>query len=206
MKKLTLIIALVIVSLTNAQSRYDKGMTKAFDLWKNNKLTEAAGLFERIAKAEKDNWLPPYYVATIEIITSFGLKDEAKLNAKLKKAQLFLDDAALNSPNNPEIIITQALLNTAYIAFDGQKYGMTLSMKNAQLYKKALTIAPENPRVILGKANWDIGSAQFFGQSTKPFCNEIKRAMKLAKNEKVKKFHPIFMMSQAEQSLKRCEK
>ncbi|MFT6749554.1 MAG: hypothetical protein ACJAQ1_001503, partial [Flavobacterium sp.] len=33
--------------------------------------------------------------------------------------------------NNPEIILTQALLNTGYIAFDRQKYGMTFSGKNS---------------------------------------------------------------------------
>jgi hypothetical protein len=44
------------------------------------------------------------------------------------------------------------VLNTGYIAFDGQKYAMILSKKNSQLYAKALAIAPSNPRVILGYA------------------------------------------------------
>ena len=186
MKKFTLIIVILFAVSISAQSKYQTGMEKAFELWSANKTTEAAQLFERISKVEKDNWLPPYYAATIEIIGSFGLKDEAKLNAKLEKAQEFLDAAKSNSPNNPEIIITQALLNTGYIAFDGQKYGMTLSGKNAQLYAKALEIAPKNPRVILGKAEWDMGSARFFGQSVKPFCNEIKRAIELGKKEEIK--------------------
>ena len=70
----------------------------------------------------------------IEILGSFGIKDEAKLEAKLKKAQEFLDQAMVLSENNAEILITQALLNTAYISFDGQRYGMSLSTKNIILY------------------------------------------------------------------------
>jgi len=67
---------------------------------------------------------------------SFGLKDETILKAKLNNVQEFSDVAKSNSENNPEIIITQVLLNTDYIAFDCQKYRMTLSGKNSQLYAK----------------------------------------------------------------------
>lgn len=206
MKKIiTLLVVALSISIT-AQNQYKKGMSKAFELWGANKLTEATALFERIAKAEKDNWLPPYYVATIEILTSFGLKDEAKLTAKLKKAQEFLDEATSVSANNPEILITQALLNTAYMAFDGQKYGMTMSMKNGQLYAKALKIAPENPRVIMSKAEFDMGTARFFKQSTEPFCKDIKRAIELAKKEKITEaFYPRFMVKRAKQVLAKCQ-
>ena len=207
MKKSILIIALLFAGIISAQSKYQKGMQKAFSLWENGKMTEASQLFERISKAEPENWLAPYYAATVEIIGGFGLKDEATLNTKLKKAQEFLDVAKSNSENNPEILITQALLNTGYIAFDGQKYGMTLSGKNAQLYAKALAIAPNNPRVIMGNAEWNMGAARFFGKSTKPYCDEIKRAIKLGKEEKIdEEFYPKFMESRALEVLKQCGK
>ncbi|MGY0426973.1 MAG: tetratricopeptide repeat protein [Polaribacter sp.] len=184
MKKSILIIVLLFAGIITAQSKYQNGMKKAFSLWQQGKNTQASQLFERISKAEPTKWLPPYYVATIEILGSFGLKDEVILKTKLTKAQKFVDIAKSNSENNPEIIITQALLNLGYITFDGQKYGRTLSVKNNQLYAKALKIAPNNPRVILGNAKWNMGSAKFFGKSTKPYCKEIKRAIKLGKEEK----------------------
>lgn len=207
MKKSILVLSLLFVSIISAQSKYQKGMQKAFSLWEEGKMTESSQLFERISKAEPTKWLPPYYAATVEILSSFGLKDETVLKAKLTKAQDFLDIAKSNSENNPEIIITQALLNLGYIAFDGQKYGMTLSGKTSQLYAKALAISPKNPRVILGNAEWNMGSAKFFGKSTKPYCDEIKRAIELGKKEKTQKeFYPKFMLSRAEQVLKQCEK
>jgi hypothetical protein len=206
MKKLFLFIGLFIALTVTAQTKYQKGMQQAFSLWEQGKNTEASQLFERISTAENENWLPPYYAATVEILGSFGLKDEAVLTAKLKKAQEFLDLAKSNSENNPEIIITQALLNLGYIAFDGQKYGMTLGGVNSQLYAKALQISPKNPRVILGNAEWNMGSARFFGKSTKPYCAEIKRAIELSKEEKIDiEFYPKFMLSRAEGVLKQCQ-
>jgi len=207
MKKSILIIALLFAGIITAQSKYQTGMQKAFGLWEEDKMTEASQLFERISKAEPTKWKPAYYAATIEILGSFGVKEEAVLNAKLTKAQEFLDAAKSNSENNPEIIITQALLNTAYIAFDGQKYGMTLSGKNSQLYEKALAIAPNNPRVILGYAEWNMGMAKFFGKSKKPYCDQVKKAIEIGREEKIEEeFYPKFMVSRAEEVLKGCEK
>lgn len=207
MKKIITVLVLVFTVSISAQDKYEKGMAKAFELWKVNKTTEAAQLFERISKAEKDNWLPSYYAGMINILESFQIKEEASLIAKLNKAQEFLDTAKSISPENPEILITQALLHVSYMAFDGQKYGMTMSMKNAALYEKALKIAPNNPRVILSKAESDMGAARFFGQSTEPFCNNVKRAIELGKKEKIKeKFYPKFNLQRAEQVLKKCMK
>ena len=206
MKKVFFIIAIFVATGLSAQTKYQKGMQKAFGLWKKGQLTEASQLFERISKAEPENWLPAYYTAQIEILSGFGIKDESKLNAKLQKAQEFLDIATSNSENNPEIIITQALLNLVYIAFDGQKYGMTLSGKNNQLYAKAIALAPNNPRVILGKAEWEMGFAQFFGKSTKPYCSQIKKAIELGKKEKIEQeFYPKFQVKRAEEVLQKCQ-
>ncbi len=206
MKKIIFIIAILFVTGISAQTKYQQGMQKAFGLWEQGKMTEAFQLFERISKAEPTKWLPTYYAATIEILGSFGLKDEVVLKAKLTKAQEFLDAAKSNSENNPEIMITQAFLNLGYIAFDGQKYGMTLSGKNNQLYAKALAIAPNNPRVILGKAEWEMGAARFFGKSTKPYCEQIKKAIELGKEEKIDiEFYPKFMLERAQGVLKSCE-
>ena len=206
MKNLLLFIGLFIALNVTAQTKYKTGMQRAFGLWEQGKMSEASQLFERISKAEPTKWLPSYYVATVEILGSFGMKDEAKLTAKLTKAQEFLDAAKSNSENNPEIIITQALLNLGYIAFDGQKYGMTLSGKNNMLYDKALEIAPNNPRVILGKAEWKMGMAKFFGKPMKPYCEQIKKAIELGKKEKNDvEFYPKFMQQRAESVLKQCQ-
>jgi hypothetical protein len=207
MKTTLLVLTLILTLHISAQTPYEKGMTKAFELWQSQKNTEASQLFERIGTAEKENWLPPYYLATVEIISSFNIKEEAELTAKLTRAKKYLDKAAVLSEENPEIIITYALLNTAYIAFDSQKYGMTLSPENTGLYKKALEIAPENPRVVLSKAEWDMGFAKFFGKPITPFCEDIAHAILMFKEEKHSiKFYPYSGLERAETILKTCQK
>jgi hypothetical protein len=206
MKKGTLLLALIFAANITAQTQYEKGMSKAFELWGTQKNKEATQLFERISNAEKNNWLPSYYAATVMIVEGFSIKDETALTTHLNKAQEFLDKAKAISKNNPEIMITQALLNTVYVAFDGQKYGMSLSGENVQLYEQALQVAPNNPRVVLGKAQWGIGGAKFFGQSTEPFCKEIERSIALFKEEKKKgAFHPFGGIERAEEALKECK-
>ena len=206
MKKGIIIATLLVSGFVIGQTNYEKGMQKAFELWGNNKPTEAANLFERIAKAEPDNWLPLYYAAQINIINSFGERDEEKLSSKLKKAQNLINDATTISKNNPEIMVLQALLHTAWVAYDGATYGMTLSGKVVELYAKATALAPENPRVVYCKAEWDIGGAKYFGQDTKPFCKELERAIELFANFKPETaFHPNWGKDRAEALLESCK-
>ena len=205
MKKLIFIVLTFVSILGTAQSNYEKGMQKAFELWGTNP-TEASNLFERIAAAETDNWLPSYYAAQVLITQSFGEKDKDKLDSQLKKAQDLLNDATAISKNNPEILVMQAMLFTAYVAYDGATYGMQLSPKVAALYQHAEQIDPTNPRVVLNKADWNMGSARFFGQDTAPFCKDIERALELFANFKPETpFHPSWGKERAEQVLSNCK-
>lgn len=208
MKKLFLFVGMIFAINLGAQSQYEKGMNKAFELWNKGKLTESSNLFERIAKAEKENWIPFYYAAYLEIITSFNEKDEAKLKAKLEKASGHLDTGLLYSKDNAEILIIQALLNTSYIKFDGQKYGMSMTGKNEVLFKKAMKLAPNNPRVILQKAEWDMGTARFFGKPLDPYCKDIEKAIELFNKEKKSdvQYSPSWGKERAEKALRQCKK
>lgn len=204
MQNLSIVFVLLITQLLTAQPNYEKGMQKAFELWETNP-TEAANLFERIASAEANQWLPPYYAAQINILSSFGENDKEKLSAKLNKAQDLINDATAISKNNPEILIIQALLHTAWIASDGATYGMSLSPKVSQLYAEAEVLAPKNPRVVFCKADWGMGSARYFGQDTAPFCKEFERALELFANFKPETpFHPKWGKSRVAYLLKSC--
>jgi len=206
MKKLSIIALLLVSAITIAQTNYEQGMQKAFELWGQNNPTEASNFFERIAKAEPDNWLPLYYAAQINIVNSFGERNEEKLSSQLKKAQDLINDATAISKNNPEILVLQALLHTAWIAFDGATYGMTLSGKVVVLYTKAEILAPENPRVVYCKAEWNMGSARYFGQDTAPFCKDLEHALQLFANFKPEtSFSPNWGKDRVEALLQSCK-
>lgn len=206
MKKVILILLLVISTATAAQDAYTKGMQKAFQLWGEGKTIDASNMFERIANAEMDNWLPYYYVASIHTIAAFEEKDGEIVNQKLGKAQEFIDTAKRISPNNSEIMVQQAMTHTAWIAFDSARYGMTLSGKVAALYEQALQLAPENPRVVFSKAEWDMGSAKYFGKDTAPYCKDVERSLELFDTFKAESaFHPNWGKERAKIVLSQCE-
>jgi tetratricopeptide (TPR) repeat protein len=191
MKKIIFILIAAIAANGFSQSKYQQGMEKAFELWKADQPWEAANLFERIAQAEGDNWLPPFYVAQINVFNSFNEKDKEKMVAQMEKARNFLNDAKSLSENNPELIVLEAQLLTAWVVYDGQQYGMKYSARIAELYQKAFELDPENPRVVLGKAQWDIGTAKFFNQPTDGYCDAIRKAIELfAKEKPAAEFHP----------------
>lgn len=205
MQNVAFILALMISGVMTSQSNYQQGMQNAFELWEKNQPYQASNLFERIAQAEPDSWLPNYYAAQINIVNSFGSRDMEKLKAQLDKAQKLIDQANKVSSDNVELMVLQALLHTAWVAYDGSTYGMTLSPKVVELYAKAEQLAPDNPRVVYCKAEWDMGAAQFFGQDTSPFCKGIERSLELFANFKPESpYHPNWGKNRAEAILKSC--
>ena len=175
-------------------------------LWGAGNNTEAVATFERIASVEKTNWLPNYYVAFINTIDVFGANDKTKIPAMLTKAQDAIDNATVISPNNPEIMVVQAMLYTAILVQDpmtnGQKYG-ALAMEQ---YNKALIIDPKNPRVLFSKAEFEIGGAKYWGTDTKPMCQAIAKSIELFANFKPETpFHPSWGLDRAQQALISCK-
>lgn len=206
MKHLITLALILVSAITGAQTNYEKGMQKAFEFWGNNQWEDAENLFERIANAEPNQWLPHYYIAQLNSLKSWNQKDETILKAQLDKAQQHLDLAMNISENNPELLVMQAQVLTNWVAFDGQTYGMKYSGQIAGLYNSANVIAPNNPRVVLGKAEWDMGSARFFGQDTAPFCADIKKSIELFTNFKPETpFHPNWGKERAVEVLESCK-
>ncbi|MGB6151924.1 MAG: hypothetical protein WBG48_08025 [Pricia sp.] len=206
MKNLLSIIFLATTLTISAQDQYTEGMGRAMQLWEQQKTTEASNQFERIAMAEDDNWLPYYYVALVNTTASFGEKDETILSQQLEKAKEFNDIAKNLSPDNPELLVMEAMTNTAWIAFDGATYGMNLSGKNTQLYQQAAKLAPDNPRVVLSKAEWDMGSARYFGKDVAPYCKDVKRALELfAEDDNDTPFYPDWGKDRAETVAQQCQ-
>jgi hypothetical protein len=206
MTKIIITIALFISSLVSAQGQFEQGMGKAFQLWGEGKNTEASAMFERIAAAEQSSWLPNYYVALVNTTSAFGTKDAAQIDLLLTKAQNALDIELIKNPNNAELLVVQAMIHTAWIAFDPMTNGQKLSGKVMELYGKAQAIAPENPRVIFEKAEFEIGGAKFWGKDTKPMCAQIEKAIGLFATFKPETpFSPKWGLERAEAVLKNCK-
>lgn len=191
----------------SAQGKFEAGMQKALGLWGEGKNTEASAMFERIAAAEPTQWLPNYYVALVNSVAAFQTKDKATITALLDKAQQALDTELAKNANNAELYVVQALIHTAWIVFDPMANGMIYSGKAMEAYKKGEILDPKNPRVIFGKAEFEIGGARYFGKDTKPMCAEIDRAIALFEAEKPETpIHPKWGLDRALEAQKECNK
>lgn len=201
-------VVLFICSFVMAQapSQFDQGMGKALGLWKEGKSEEASALFERIASAEKNNWLPSYYVAMVNTTQAFRPENKEKVPALLEKGQKAIDEATSISPNNPEIMVLQAMLYTAWIVQDPMTNGMKFSGKAMEQYFKAQAIAPNNPRVVFCKAEFEIGGAKWSGADTKPLCAQIEKAIGLFATFKPETpFSPKWGLDRAQSALQNCK-
>ncbi len=206
MSKIIVTIVLFISSYISAQGQFEQGMGKALQLWGEGKSTEASALFERIAAAEKSSWLPNYYVALVNTNAAFGSKDKEQVSLLLDKAQKALDVEMDKNPNNAELLVVQAMIHTAWIAFDPMKNGQKLTGPVMELYTKANAIAPENPRVVFCKAEFEIGGAKFWGTDTKPMCAQIEKAIGLFATFKPETvFSPSWGLERAQTAQKNCK-
>lgn len=179
MKKIITTIVLLVTVICSAQTQFENGMTKAFGLWKDGKNEEASALFERIAAAEKNSWLPNYYVALVNTTAAFSEKDKTKLDLMLTKAQDALDVEMIKDQNNSELYVLQALIYTAWVVADPMTNGMKYSSKVMEAYAQAKTLDPNNPRAVFGEADFQLGGAKWTGVDTKPLCAQVDKAIEL---------------------------
>lgn len=206
MKTIIITTALLISSLLTAQTSFEQGMGKALGLWGEGKAKEASDLMERIAGVEKNNWLPNYYVALINTTEAFNPANKEKVPAMIIKAQNAIDNATLISPNNDEIMVVQAMLYTVVLLQDPMTNGVKYTGLVMEQYGKALAINPNNPRAVFSKAEFEIGSAKYWGTDTKPMCAQIEKSIQLFANFKPETpFSPKWGLDRAQEALKGCK-
>lgn len=206
MTKIITFIAILVCSLVSAQSNYETEMTKGMSLWTEGKSTEAVAVFEKLASVEKENWLPNYYVALINTLSSFQTQDKKKVVLLLDAAQKALDIEISNNNQNPELLVLQGMIYTGWIVSDPMKNGMRYSIMAKDIYSNASKIAPNNPRVMFSKAEFDMGSANYFGQDTTPMCEQIAKSIPLFESFKLETpFHPNWGLDRAQEKIANCK-
>ena len=178
MKIVLLLINLVLAQVLSAQD-YDQNMKNALKNWKAGKATEAAAQFEKIAASTSDQWLPNYYVGLVNTTSAFEVLNTPRADTLLKKAEKAIGVELEKTPKNAELLVVRALILTAYLAKNPMEYGQSYYPKVNQIYAEAVSIAPENPRVVLEKAMFELESINYVGGDKKPICKDLKKAEQL---------------------------
>ncbi|PQA96584.1 hypothetical protein SAMN05421796_101229 [Chryseobacterium piscicola] len=176
MKKLLLSIALGLLSLNvAAQTTYEKVMTEKITKIETCKTAEEfnalANDFQRISVKETDKWLPNYYTALSHIQKGRVMMREGKLDQldeTADNAQKFVDLAMAVDANNSEIYLLQKMVYSLKMMVNPMERYMKYGMKAGEMLTKAEELNPNNPRVILIKAE-DIyfTPEQYGGSKTK---------------------------------------
>ena len=151
MKKIlsTLILLSVTVFAFSQNPKYVAAMEKNITVLDTTRdaiqLQNLANNFERIANAEKAEWLPNYYIAYCYVNMTYAAKGD-QIDTYCDKAEKFLHLADSISPNNSEIYTLKAQIASARISVNpmsrGQKYG-TIS---GDFREKAKELDKTNPR------------------------------------------------------------
>jgi hypothetical protein len=136
-----------------------------------------ANNFERIANAEKAEWLPAYYTAYALCMKAFYDKDVNGIDGSCDKADAMLAQAEALAAANSEIATVKAMLLMARMRVDGSR-SMTLGPKATQILQQALQQQPAgNPRALVQMAQMLYYTPPAFGGGKDTAGNLLKKGI-----------------------------
>jgi hypothetical protein len=113
---------------------------------------DMANTFQRIADAEKTQWLPYYYASLSHTMGAYRLlntPNAPKVDAEADAADDLLKKAESISKDNSEIFVVKKMINTLRMSVDPQNRYMTFGPAAQEALEKAKQLNPANPRVAL---------------------------------------------------------
>ncbi len=158
MKKVLLAMTILLSTITGfAQSeKYVKAMEALVPSVDTTRtiggLTELANSFERIANAEKTQWLPYYYAALCNVNMAnmyFTMQQTDKIDPIMDKAEPLLQKAEELQKDNSEIMCLKKMFNTGKMMADPMNRYMTYGPVASEALEKARQLDANNPRVYL---------------------------------------------------------
>lgn len=208
MQKLIIILSIPVLGLffrangqTNYNSEMQKAMTEFATAHANGSFEKAAADFDKIAKANPDNWLPLYYSMLSRTLYSFSLNPEAaiKISGDLEKDY---DKLIEMNPDMSETLTLRGLFRTVKVAKDPMNYGMVLPSAIIADYNEAIKLNPENPRPLYLLGQFNMRSAPYYETDPVQYCPMIKKAKQLYTSQSVNGFEPAWGEDNADEILK----
>jgi len=163
-------------------------------------LTDLANSFERIANAEKTQWLPYYYAALCNISMAnmyFTRQQTDKIDPIMDKAEPLLNKAEELEKNNSEIFCLKKMFNTGKMMADPMNRFMVYGAAASEALETAKKLDPENPRVLLEEGIDKYYTPEQYGGSKeegKKFFQEAAKKMETFKP--ASSIHPSWGASQ----------
>lgn len=184
MKKLLLIAgACFMMSASFAQSEKFVGAMKknlaAMDTAFQNpaSLLAVANNFERIATAEKTQWLPYYYASLLQANYGFMMQDKTKVDAIADKATELINKADSLAPDNSEISCVKSMIASCHMMVNPMQRWQQYGAESSEHMQAAMVQDPANPRPYLLKGQGLRYTPEQFGGGCATAKAELQTAL-----------------------------
>ncbi|MEZ5071075.1 MAG: hypothetical protein R2751_08920 [Bacteroidales bacterium] len=172
---------------TNRETLYTSAMEDALSRLRMARTAEeylpCANRFERIARAEKDRWLPYYYSAYALILQTYEMEVGPERDPVLDRAQELLDQAFDLAPEESELFVLQAFLLPSRILVDPMSRGMALLDRVFSSLNRAKSLDPENPRIYFLEGMNRINLPAAMGGGEEEGLALLRKALDLYENQ-----------------------
>ena len=169
-------------------------------------LLATANNFERIATAEKNQWLPYYYAAFCQVNYGFMEQDKSKIDVYADKAAALIQKADSLSPNNSEISCVKSMIASCHMMVDPMTRWMEYGKVSSENLEAAISQDPANPRPHYLKGQGLKYTPEQFGGGCKTALPEFEKAMaKYNAFKSAGELHPDWGKEQVEKLLKECQ-
>lgn len=167
---------------------------------------ELANGFERIAEAEKTQWLPYYYAAVSNVMNGYMLNNgqmgggnSTQIDQLADKAENMIAKAEALEKDNADIFCVKKMVNTLRMMADPMTRYQTYGPKAAEALAKAKALDPGNPRVYMLEGQDKLYTPEQFGGSKTEAKSLFETSLKKFSEYKPKSsIHPNWGKNQVE--------
>ena len=167
---------------------------------------QLANRFATISKVNPDEWLPIYYEAQCYILMSFAeTTGPTNQDDHLDVAKTAMDKILVMAAEESEVHALNALYHTARLVVNPmERAQFTAPLVNGAI-AKSLSLDPNNPRAKYIRLTNEIGTAQFFGEDTSPYCNTALELLSTWDSFQLKSpIHPVWGKNMVQQIVDSC--
>lgn len=212
MKKFFAIAMGIMMSVAAiAQSdKYQAAMKQNIDeletAMQSGSMPDLANKFERIADAEKTQWLPYYYAAYCNVMLAFMEQDKSKTDGIADKAEQLIKKAEeLAGGENSETCVIKSMIASAHMMVDPQARWMQYGQTSSLHITKAKTLDPNNPRPLYLEGQAKFYTPEQFGGGKAPAKELFTKALEMFdKFKPATELHPAWGKSATNYFLAQC--
>ncbi len=213
MKKLVSLSFVLMLSFASfAQSeKFSAAMKKNLDGMEASfksptDLISMANNFERIANAEKNQWLPFYYAAFCQVNGGFMEQDKSKVDGMADKASDLIAKADSLSPNNSEISCIKSMIASCHMMVDPMQRWQEYGQESSSNLEAAIAQDPSNPRPYYLKGQGLKFTPEQFGGGCKTAKPALQASLdKFTAFKPASELNPNWGKQQVENLMKECK-